>query len=143
MTIGIVSEVRDLTGIYDINDLPDARIQAAINYGKGELYAVTLKTDWDTDTSHPLFKKAETLVHYFASFHILDRYSGNFEKTNIHRERAKELAMELKTQYDTYLLTQEGTGGESRFSVVASSYKSYPMNPDAEITKSKIIIPGD
>ena len=143
MTIGIVAEVRDLTGIYDINDLPDARIQTAINYGKGELYAVTLKTDWDTDTTHPLYKKAETLVHYFASFHILDRYSGNFEKTNIHRERAKELAMELKTQYDTYLLTQEGTGGESRFSVVASSYKSYPMNPDAEIPRSKMIIPGD
>ena len=141
MTIGIVAEVRDLTGIYDINDLPDARIQAAINYGKGELYAVTLKTDWDTDTTHPLFKKAETLVHYFASFHILDRYSGNFEKTNIHRERAKELAMELKTQYDTYLLTQEGTGGESRFSVVASSYKSYPMNLDAGVTRSTLILP--
>jgi hypothetical protein len=143
MTIGIVAEVRDLVGIFDTNDLPDSRIQAAINYGKGELYAVTLKTDWDTDTTHPLFKKAETLVHYFASFHILDRYSGNLEKANMHRERAKELAMELKTQYDTYILTQEGTGGESRFSVVTSSYKSFPLNPDAEITKSKIIIPGD
>jgi hypothetical protein len=143
MAIGIVAEVRDLTGIYDINDLPDARIQAAINYGKGELYSVTLKTDWDTDTTHPLYNKAETLVHYFASFHILDRYSGNFEKANTHRQRAKELAIELKTQYDTYLLTQEGTGGESRFSVVASSYKSYPMNPDAEIPRSKMIIPGD
>lgn len=143
MTIGIVAEVRDLVGIFDTNDLPDTRIQAAINYGKGELYSVTFKTDWDTDTGHPLFKKAETLVHYFASFHILDRYSGNFEKANMHRERAKELAMELKTQYDTYLLTQEGTGGVSRFSVVSSSYKSFPLNPDAEITKSKIIIPGD
>jgi hypothetical protein len=143
MAIGKRDEVRDLTGIFNTSDLPDSRIDAAILYGKGELYSVTLKTDWDTDTSHPLFYKAETLVHYFASFHILDRYSGNFEKANIHRERAKELAMELKAQYDTYLLTQEGTGGESRFSVVASSYKSYPMNPDADIPRSTIIIPGD
>jgi hypothetical protein len=144
MTIGIVAEVRDLTGIFDTNDLPDSRIQAAIDYGKGELYANTLKTDWDADTSNPLFKKAEILVHYFAAFHIMDRYAGNFEKANMLRERAKELAMELKTQYDTYLLTQEGTGsGVSRFSVVASSYKSFPLNPDAEITKSKVIIPGD
>jgi hypothetical protein len=143
MPIGIVAEVRDLTGIYDTVDLPDFRIQAAIDYGKGELYAVTLKTDWDTDTSHPLYKKAETLVHYFASFHILDRYAGNFEKTNMHRERAREMAAELKTQYDTYLLTQEGTGGETRFSVVSSSYKSYPMNPDATLNRSTIIIPGD
>jgi|SRR5215203_2863654 len=143
MTIGIREEVRDLTGIFNTSDLPDARIDAAIQYGKGELFAVTLKTDWDTDTSHPLFRKAEVLVHYFASFHILDRYSGNFEKANMHRERAKELAMELKTQYDTYLLTQEGTGGVSRFSVVASNYKTFPLNLDAEITKSQIIIPGD
>lgn len=143
MAIGKREEVRDLTGIFNTSDLPDARIDAAILYGKGELYSVTLKTDWDTDTSHPLFYKAETLVHYFASFHILDRYSGNFDKANIHRERAKELAMELKTQYDTYLLTQEGTGGESRFSVVTSSYKSYPLNPDAEVSRSTLIIPGD
>lgn len=144
MAIGIVAEVRDLVGIFDTNDLPDSRIQAAINYGKGELYSVTFKTDWDTDTNHPLFKKAETLVHYFASFHILDRYSGNFDKANNHRTRAKELALELKQQYDTYLLAQEGSGsGQTRFSVVASNYKSFPLNPDAEVTKSKIIIPGD
>lgn len=143
MAIGIRDEVRDLVGIFNINDLPDSRIDAAISYGKGELYANTLKTDWDTDTSHPLFKKAEILVHYFAAFHIMDRYAGNMDKANLLRERAKELAMELKTQYDTYLLTQEGTGGVSRFSVVASNYKSYPMNPDATITKSTIIIPGD
>ena len=144
MTIGIVAEVRDLVGIFDTNDLPDSRIQAAIDYGKGELYSVTFKTDWDTDITHPLFKKAETLVHYFASFHILDRYSGNFEKANMHRERAKELAMELKTQYDQYSLIHDVDGTSTpRFSVVTSSFKSFPMNPDAEITKSKIIIPGD
>jgi len=143
MTIGIREEVRDLTGIFNKDDLPDVRIDAAITYGKGELFAVTLKTDWDTDTSHPLFRKAEVLVHYFASFHILDRYSGNFDKANMHRERARELAIELKAQYDTYLLTQEGTGGVNRFSVVASEYKTFPLNPDAEIQKSTIIIPGD
>lgn len=145
MAIGIRDEVRDLTGIFNTSDLPDSRIDAAIQYGKGELYAVTFKTDWDTDTSHPLYKKAETLVHYFASFHILDRYSGNFEKANMHRERAKELALELKMQYDQYSLINDPSGGSSsaRFSVVSSSYKSFPLNPDAEITKSKIIIPGD
>lgn len=147
MAIGKRDEVRDLTGIFNTSDLPDARIDAAIQYGKGELYSVTFKTDWDTDTSHPLFYKAETLVHYFASFHILDRYSGNFEKANTHRERAKELALELKTQYDQYSLINDSSGGGSgsgaRFSVVASNYKSFPLNPDAEITKSKVIIPGD
>lgn len=148
MTIGIVAEVRDLVGIFDINDLPDSRIQAAINYGKGELYAVTAKTDWDTDVTNPLYKKAEILVHYFAAFHIMDRYAGNLDKANLLRERAKEMALELKQQYDTYLLIQEGAAGGtggigSRFNVVASSYKSFPMNPDATITKSKIIIPGD
>lgn len=144
MAIGIVNEVRDLTGIFDTTDLPDSRIQAAIDYGKGELYAVTLKTDWDTDTTHPLYKKAETLVHYFASFHILDRYAGNLEKTKMHRERAKEMALELKTQYDQYILVNSASlGGTSKFSVVASSYKTFPLNKDAEITKSQIIIPGD
>jgi hypothetical protein len=144
MAIGIRDEVRDLTGIFNKDDLPDARIDAAIQYGKGELYAVTLKTDWDTDTSHPLYKKAETLVHYFASFHILDRYAGNLEKTNMHRERAKEMALELKTQYDQYLLVNSASSGlPSKFSVVASTYKTFPLNKDAEITKSQIIIPGD
>ena len=144
--IGIIAEVRDLTGIYDINDLPDPRIQAAIDYGKGELYAVTLKTDWDTDTLHPLFKKAETLVHYFASFHILDRYSGSMDKANTHRERARQLALELKEQYNQYLLVEEAAGGGGvggRYNVVSSRYKSYPLNPDATINKSTIIIPGD
>ena len=144
MTIGITAEVRDLTGIFDTNDLPDARIDAAITYGKGELYAVTFKTDWDTDTLHPLYRKAETLVHYFASFHILDRYSGNFEKANMHRDRARELAAELKTQFDQYsLINDTGGSSSSRFSVVASEYKTFPLNEDAAIHKSKIIIPGD
>lgn len=144
MTIGIRDEVRDLVGIFNTSDLPDARIDAAIQYGKGELYAVTFKTNWDTDTTHPLFKKAEILVHYFAAFHIMDRYAGNFEKANLLRERAKELAAELKMQYDQYALIHDAASGNTpRFSVVSSSYKSFPLNPDAEITKSKIIIPGD
>jgi len=145
MAIGIRAEVRDLTGIYDTNDLPDSRIDAAIEAGKGELYSVTFKTDWDTDTTHPLFHKAQTLVHYFASFHILDRYSGNFDKANTHRERAKELAMELKEQYDEYVLVTEGSSGSSssKFNVAFSKYKSYPMNLDSEVYRSTTIIPGD
>jgi hypothetical protein len=146
MSIGQRDEVRDLVGIFDTNDLPDARIDAAIQYGKGELFAITLKTDWDTDTTHPLFKKAEILVHYFAAFHILDRYAGNLDKTNMLRERAKEMAAELKMQFDTYLLTQEGSTGSSsatRFNVATSKYKTYPLNEDSDIHKSHIIIPGD
>lgn len=151
MTIGVREEVRKLTGIFDTNDLPDADIDDAIEYGKGELYAVTLKTDWDTivPTTNPLFTKAETLIHYFASFYILDRYSGNLEKANRHRERAREMALELKTQFDQYLLVSEaaagggGGGVGGRYNVVASGYKSFPMNPDAPLYKSKIIIPGD
>ena len=143
MPIGIRSEVRDLTGIYDTTDLPDARIDSAIEYGKGELYSVTFKTDWDTDTSHPLFKKAERLVHYVASTYILDRWSGNQEKARLHNERATQIAMELKTQYDSYTLINSATTGTSKFGVVASKYKTWPLNEDAEITRSKIIIPGD
>lgn len=145
MAIGIRDEVRDLTGIFDKNDLPDARIDAAILYGKGELYSKTFKTDWDTDTTHPLFYKAETVVHYFASFHILDRYSGNFEKANTHRQRAMELANELKTEYDEYVLVTAGESGSSssKFSVAFSQYKSYPMNEDADVYRSTTIIPGD
>lgn len=142
MPIGIRDEVRDLTGIYDKNDLPDARIDAALQYGRGELYAVTGQTSWD-DTAHPLYYKAETLVHYFASFYILDRYSGNFEKANTHRERAKELAIELKQQYDDYIMITSGEGGSTKFNVAFSKYKSYPMNEDADVYRSHTIIPGD
>ena len=144
MAIGIRAEVRDLTGLYDTNDLPDSRIDKAIEYGKGELYSVTFKTDWDTDTTHPLFKKAENLVHYTASYTILDRYAGNGEKANRHRERAMQLATELKAQYDQYTMVQSGSEPSiSKFSVVASKYKTYPLNPDATIPRSTVIIPGD
>jgi hypothetical protein len=144
MPIGSRQQVRNLTGIFDINDLPDADIDAAILKGKGELYAVTLKTDWDTSQSHPLYTKAETLVEYFASFTLLDRYAGNQVKANQHREREQQLAIELKTQYDQYLLAASaGDPSLARHNVVVSKYKSWPLNEDASIPKSKIIIPGD
>ena len=142
--IGQRDEVRDLTGVYDTNDLPDSRIESALKYGRGELYSKTFKTDWDTDTTHPLYYKAETVVHYFASFYILDRYSGNFEKANTHRQRAMELANELKTEYDEYVLVNSGeSGSASKFNVAFSTYKSYPMNEDADVYRSTTIIPGD
>lgn len=146
MPIGVRDQVRELTGIKDTNDLTDASIDSAIQYGRGELYAVTAKTDWD-DNTHPLYYKAETLVHYFASFHILDRYSGNSEKSDRHRKRAQELALELKDQYDNYVMITgdagSGVDGSSKFNVAFSSYKSYPINPDAEVYRSTTIIPGD
>lgn len=150
MALGVTSAVRTLTGITDTNDLPDAEIDTAIAYGESELVSATLKSDWETDTDNPLRDKAKTVVHYFASYHILDRYSGNFEKANTHYQRAKDLAMALKEQYNEYLLVTGDDSGnlgsgssESRFSVVVGSYKSFPLNEDAEVYRSPSIIPGD
>lgn len=150
MSLGVNADVRVLTGITDTNDLTDAQIDAAIEYGESEVISATLKDDWETDLDNPLRDKAKVVVHYFASYHCLDRYSGNFEKANTHYQRAKDLAASLKEQYNEYLLVSGddsgniGSGGsESRFSVVVGSYKSYPLNPDAEVYRSPSIIPGD
>jgi hypothetical protein len=144
MPIGIRAEVRDLTGITDTNDVPDSRIDTALEYGRGELYAITLKTDWDTDTNHPLYKKAEMLVQYVAAYWILDRYAGQAEKANLFRDRVREMSVELKTQFDQYsIISESGDQTTSKFSVVASTYKTFPLNPEGEIHKSSVIIPGD
>lgn len=144
MPIGIRAEVRDLIGISDINDVPDSRIDTALDYGRGELYAITLKTDWDTDTSHPLYKKAEMIVQYVAAYWILDRYAGNADRANLYRDRVREMAVELKTQYDQYSVINDPSGVNAKFSVVASKYKTYPLNQeDGEIHRSSVIIPGD
>ena len=150
MALGDRSAVRVLTGITDTNDLPDSQIDSAIEYGESELIAATLKSNWEADTANPLRNKAKTIVHYFASFNILDRYSGNHEKANLHYARAKDLAMMLKEQYNEYLLVSGddsgniGSGGtEARFSVVVGKYKSYPLNEDADVYISPSIIPGD
>jgi hypothetical protein len=145
MSIGIRAEVRDFIGITDTNDVPDSRIDTALEYGRGELYAITLKTDWDTDTNHPLYKKAEMIVQYVASYWILDRYAGQHEKANLYRDRVREMSVEFKTQFDQYsIITDPSDGVNSKFSVVASKYKSYPLNPDAEVcARSTVIIPGD
>ncbi len=144
MPIGNRQAVRNLTGITDETDLTNTDIDAALLAGKGEIYAVTFKTDWDTSQSHPLYTKAEMLVHYVASYNILDRYAGNLEKANTHRERARELATELKAQYDQYTLVNSSNDpSTSKFGVVASKYKTYPLNLDATIPRSTVIIPGD
>lgn len=146
MGIGILSEVRDLTGIYDTNDLPDSRIIKGLDYGNGELYAITFKNDWETDTNHPLYKKAEMFVQYVAAYWVLDRYGGYVDKADRYKTRSETMALEIEKQYNQYLLqTDTGSGGvSSKFNVVASKYKSYPLNPDAEVTaRSKVIIPGD
>lgn len=144
MPIGIAAEVRDLTGITDVLDLTDATIDKALQYGRGELYAVTFKTDWDTDTSHPLYYKAEMLVHYVAAYWILDRYAGYGDRANLFRDRVTLLSQELKLEYDQYTMINDTSGTTSRFSLVASKYKSYPLNPDADVSaKSTVIIPGD
>ena len=150
MALGVRADVRTLTGITDTNDLTDGQIDNAISYGESELVAATLKSDWETDLDNPLRDKAKVVVHYFASYHCLDRYSGNFEKANAHYGRAKDLVAMLKEQYNEYLLVTGddsgnlGTGSsESRFSVVVGSYKSFPLNEDAEVYRSPSIIPGD
>lgn len=150
MALGVRADVRTLTGITDTNDLTDGQIDDAISYGESELISYTLKGDWEIDVDNPLRDKAKTVVHYFASFHILDRYSGNHEKSNLHFQRAQELAKSLKEQYNEYLLVTGddsgnlGTGSsESRFSVVVGKYRSFPMNPDEDYYISPSIIPGD
>jgi hypothetical protein len=145
MGIGIRDEVRDLTGIYDTNDLPDARIDKGLEYGNGELYAITFKNDWETDTNHPLYKKAEMYVQYVAAYWILDRFGGYADKADRYRQRCMEMATEIEKQYNHYVLqTDAGSGVSSKFNVVASKYKSYPLNPDADVNaRSSVIIPGD
>jgi|SRR5687768_5549582 len=145
MGIGISAEVRDLTGIYDTNDLPDTRIDKGLEYGNGELYAITFKNDWETDTNHPLYKKAEMYVHYVAAYWILDRYGGYADKADRYRQRCIEMALEIEKQFNQYQLqNQSGGDSTSKFNVVASKYKSYPLNPDADVSgRSSVIIPGD
>lgn len=144
MVIGISAEVRDLTGITDVLDLTDATIDKALQYGRGELYAVTFKTDWDTDTTHPLYYKAEMLVHYVAAYWILDRYAGYGDRANLFRERVTLLSQELKTEYQQYQLITDTSGGVgAKFSVVASDYQTFPLNEDGYYPQSSIIIPGD
>lgn len=147
MPIGDRAEVRDLTGITDIIDLPDSRIDTALVYGRGELYALTFKTDWDTDTVHPLYNKAKMIVELFAAYWILIRYVGFTDKARLFREQLDIVTEKFKTEYNEYQLVTDPTGGggtSSKFSLVASKYKSFPLNPDAEVSgKSTVIIPGD
>lgn len=144
MPIGERAEVRDLTGITDIVDLPDSRIDTALVYGRGELYALTFKTDWDTSTTHPLYNKAKMIVELFAAYWILIRYVGFTDKARLFREQLDIVTVKFKEEYDEYLLINEPSGGTTaRFSLVSSTYKSFPLNPDGEINRSKVIIPGD
>lgn len=145
MPIGDVIEVRDLTGISDVIDLPDSRIETALGYGRGELYAITLKTDWDTDLLHPLYQKAKMLTELYAAYWILIRYVGYADKARLFSEQFSQMSQTFKDEYNAYLMTIEpATGGPgSKFSVVASSYQTFPLNPDGYIPHSSVIIPGD
>lgn len=149
MTIGDPAFVRRLIGNIESQNVSDDDIQKGIDFGISELYSVTFKDDWATDTSHPLFDKAEAIVHYFASFYCLDRFSGNFQKADVHYTRATNLKAAMKTEYEEYLLVTGGDGGgggggsSSRFGVLVSSYKTFPINEDAEVYRSPTIIPGD
>lgn len=144
MPIGDRAEVRDLTGITDIIDLPDSRIDTALVYGRGELYAITRKVDWDTDTTHPLYNKAKMIVEFFAAYWILIRYAGYTDRVGFLREQITLLTDSFKKEYDEYLMINEPSGTTARFSLVSSNYKSFPLNPDAEVSgKSTVIIPGD
>lgn len=144
MAIGERAEVRDLTGITDIIDLPDTRIDTALTYGRGELYAITFKTDWDTDTLHPLYNKAKMIVELFAAYWILIRYVGYTDKARLFREQLDAVTVTFKAEFDEYQLVTDPSGGtSSKFSLVGSEYKSFPLNPDADIPRSAVIIPGD
>ena len=144
MSIGDLIEVRDLTGITDVIDLTDARIETALGYGRGELYAISLKSDWDTDTSHPLFQKAKMIVEFFAAYWVLIRYAGFSDRAGFLRDQITTLTMSFKKEFDQWSLINEPSGSAgSKFSVVSSDYKTYPLNEYGEIHKSSVIIPGD
>lgn len=143
--IGDLSEVRDLTGITDTIDLTDTRIETALGYGRGELYAISLKNDWDTDTDHPLYSKAKMIVEFFAAYWVLIRYAGFSDRAGFLRDQITTLTTSFKKEYDQWSLINEPSGGTtSKFSVVSSAYKTYPLNDvDGEIHRSSVIIPGD
>lgn len=143
--IGDLTEVRDLVGITDIVDLPDSRIETALGYGRGMLYSLTFKTDWNTDVTHPFYQKAKMLVEFYSAYWILIRYANFSERSGFLMDQITMLRDSFKTEYDQYLMSiDSGSGPTSKFSVVASKYKSYPLNPDAEVTgRSSVIIPGD
>lgn len=141
MTLGDIAWLRKHIGDLDITDVADSELTIALNYGTSEVNGTTLKTDWETSTSHPLYNKVVTTVHYFASFYILDRLSGDQTKTDNDYERAKELLTTLKLQLDAYdLVNDTSSGGSgSKFGVVKTSFKSYPKNLDADPFKSQTV----
>jgi hypothetical protein len=151
MAIGNRDYVRQLIGGIESDNVSDEDIDRALEYGLSEVYGYTFKNNWATDLAHPLFDKAETTVHYFASSHILDRFSGDGQKADRHRSRAMENAKELKTQYDEYILVngEDGSGGggggtgNSKFSVAIAAYKTWPLNPGVEVQRSPTVIAGD
>jgi hypothetical protein len=148
MAIGNRDYVRQLIGGIESDNVSDEDIDRALEYGLAEITSKTFKTDWATDLAHPLFEKAETLVHYYASYHILDRFSGDGQKADRHRSRAVELGAELKSEYDEYVLingdNSGGSGtGNSKFSVAIAAYKTWPLNPGVEVQRSPTVIAGD
>ena len=138
MPIGDLDWLRKHIGNLDIVDVPDADLTEAIEAGDAEVLATTPeKTDWNTDTTHPLYNKAKFLSNYFASFYILDRYGGDMEKANTHYERFKEMADRFEKQYQNWILINGDSGSGSgsnvnKFNVAKSEFKSYPKNPDKQ-----------
>ena len=97
------------------------------------------KTDWDTDTTHPLYKKARSLSNYFASTYILDRYGGDGEKADRHFERFIWMAEQFGKAYQNWVMVNGDSGSGNtvnKFGVAKSKFKSYPKNPDAIPYKS-------
>lgn len=148
MAIGNRDFIRRHIGEIESENITDAEIDKGIAYGLSEVYGYTFKDNWATDTTHPLFQKAQTTVEYFAATLMLDRFSGDGQKADRNRMRAMENAKELKTQYDEYVLINGdpsgGSGsGSNKFSVAIAAYKTFPLNPNAAVYRSPTIIPGD
>ena len=142
MPIGDEVWLRKHIGNLDIVDVPDSDLTYAIEAGDAEVIAITPeKTDWSTDTGHPLFEKARFLSNYFASFYILDRYGGDMEKANTHYERFEKMAERFEKQYQNWVMINGDSGSGSgntvnKFNVAKSPFRSYPKNPDVEPIKS-------
>ena len=149
MPIGNKDFIRRHIGEIESENVSDDDINKGIAYGLSEVYGYTFKDDWETELDHPLRGKVETTIEYYAAALMLDRFSGDGAKADRNRARAVENAKELKMQYDEYVLVNEGDSGGgggssgSKFSVAIAAYKTYPLNPDADVYRSPSIIPGD
>lgn len=119
----------------DITDPTD--YETALTEATSMLKGDTLKNDWVTSTTHPLYNSAKTVVHYYASFYLLSRFGGNQIQVNEHYTIWEKLSTRLINNLNRYNLANDtGEGSSKKYSVVKSKPKTYPKYTDANIHKT-------